>query len=152
MRAVIQRVKSAACRVDIEVTGEIGPGLLVFVGVEEADDASDVAWLAQKVASVRIFPDDEGKMNRSVSDLDDGGILVISQFTLFGNLKKGTRPSFNRAGAPEHAEALYEAFVAELYKVFNGSIGTGQFAADMRIEAHNDGPVTLVIDTKQRNF
>ena len=152
MRAVIQRVKSAVCRVGIDVTGEIGPGLLVFLGVEDADDASDLKWLAQKVAAVRVFHDDEGKMNRSVSDLENGGILVISQFTLFGSLRKGTRPSFNRAGAPAHAEALYEQFVAELYTIFKGQIGTGQFAADMQIEAHNDGPVTLVIDTKQKDF
>ncbi|MGB0373048.1 MAG: D-aminoacyl-tRNA deacylase [Opitutales bacterium] len=152
MRAVIQRVTSANCRVDGESTGEIGPGLLVFLGVEDADNDDDLKWLAQKLINMRIFPDSEGKMNMSVSDIDQGGILVISQFTLFGSMKKGTRPSFNRAGSPTYAQDMYEKFVAHLRNVFGGKVATGQFAADMKIEAHNDGPVTLILDTKQREF
>ncbi|MEM7673725.1 MAG: D-aminoacyl-tRNA deacylase [Verrucomicrobiota bacterium] len=152
MRAVIQRVTSAECRVEGASTGAIGPGLLVFLGVEDADDDDDLAWLSQKVLNLRIFSDSEGRMNRSVTDIHAGGILVISQFTLFGSLKKGSRPSFNRAGKPEYAKRHYEAFVTALRETLPDSVATGQFAADMKIEAHNDGPVTLVIDTKLRDF
>ena len=151
MRAVIQRVSCASVRVDGALRGQIGRGLLVFLGVGQTDDFQDIEWLAQKIAKLRVFEDDEGRMNRSVGEIG-GGIMVISQFTLFGNLKKGSRPSFNRAGAPESAKALYERFILELEKITGKRVATGVFAALMHIDALNDGPVTLIIDTKNRDF
>lgn len=151
MRAVVQRVTSSACRVDGDITGEIGPGLLVFLGVGQGDDSEDAAWLARKVAALRIFEDDEGRMNRSLVD-SEGGVLVISQFTLFGNVKKGARPSFNKSAPPDEANDLLEQFKALLATELGKPVSSGVFAADMQIEAHNDGPVTLVIDTRQRDF
>ncbi|WP_269538995.1 D-aminoacyl-tRNA deacylase [Cerasicoccus fimbriatus] len=151
MRAVVQRVTSAACRVDGDTTGEIGPGLLVFLGVGQGDDAEDAAWLARKIAALRVFEDDQGRMNRSLVD-SEGGALVISQFTLFGNVKKGARPSFNKSAPPDEANDLFERFKALLATDLGKPVASGVFAADMKIEAHNDGPVTLVIDTRQRDF
>ncbi|MGE9292226.1 MAG: D-aminoacyl-tRNA deacylase [Puniceicoccales bacterium] len=151
MRAVIQRVDAASVSVEGEVVGEIGHGLLIFLGVGEGDTADDVAWLAAKVCKLRVFEDDEGKMNRAVTETD-GGVLVISQFTLFGNLKKGTRPSFNRSAPPEVAIPLYEAFIAETSRLLGKPVPSGRFAADMTIHAVNDGPVTLVLDTRQKDF
>jgi D-tyrosyl-tRNA(Tyr) deacylase len=151
MRAVIQRVDAASVSVAGEVVGEIGPGLLVFLGVGEGDTVDDVAWLASKVCKLRVFEDDEGKMNRAVTETG-GGVLVISQFTLFGNLKKGTRPSFNRSAAPEVAIPLYEAFIAEVSHQLGKPVPSGRFAADMTIHAVNDGPVTLILDTRQKDF
>lgn len=152
MRAVIQRVKSATCRVDGDTTGAIGPGLLVFLGITDDDNDEDLQWLIQKIPNIRIFPDKDQRMNLSVSDLDDGGILVISQFTLFGSLKKGTRPSFNRAGSPDYAEKQYSEFLRQLSSGYSGAVAAGRFGADMQIEAHNDGPVTLILDSKERSF
>ena len=151
MRAVIQRVSGASVRVDGALRGQIGRGLVVFLGVGQTDDFQDIEWLAQKIAKLRVFEDDEGRMNRSVGEIG-GGIMVISQFTLFGNLKKGSRPSFNRAGAPESAKALYERFILELEKITGKRVERGVFAALMHIDALNDGPVTLIIDTKNRDF
>jgi len=151
MRLVIQRVTRAVCRVDGQATGEIGAGLLVFVGVGREDDAADVDWLARKVASLRIFEDEEGRMNRSVREAG-GGVLAISQFTLYGNLKKGSRPSFNRSADPEPANHWFEAFKARLAEELGVAPASGVFAADMQIEAGHDGPVTLIIDSKMRDF
>ncbi|GHB91115.1 D-aminoacyl-tRNA deacylase [Cerasicoccus arenae] len=151
MRAVVQRVTSAICRVDGEITGEIGAGMLVFLGVGQGDDADDAGWLVRKIAALRIFEDDEGRMNRSLVD-SGGGVLVISQFTLYGNVKKGARPSFNRSAPPAEATALYEHFKQQLATLLGHAVPSGVFAADMQIEAHNDGPVTLVIDTRQRDL
>lgn len=152
MRAVVQRVSRAVCRVDGEVTGETpGPGLLVFLGVGDGDTPEDALWLARKVAALRVFEDEEGRMNRSLVDAG-GGALVISQFTLFGNVKKGARPSFNRAADPAAAKALFERFKELLAAELGRPVGSGVFAAMMDIEAHNDGPVTLMIDTRQRDY
>ncbi len=151
MRAVIQRVDAASVSVADEVIGEIGPGLLVFLGVGEGDTTDDVAWLAAKVCKLRVFEDEAGKMNLPVTDTG-GGVLVISQFTLFGNLKKGTRPSFNRSAPPEVAIPLYEAFIAEVSRLLDKPVPSGRFAADMTIHAANDGPVTLILDTRQKDF
>ncbi|MGE9294861.1 MAG: D-aminoacyl-tRNA deacylase [Puniceicoccales bacterium] len=151
MRLVIQRVTRAACRVDGEVTGAIEAGLLVFIGVGREDDSTDAAWLARKVAGLRVFEDEEGRMNRSLRDIG-GGVLAISQFTLYGNLKKGSRPSFNRSADPEPAKALFEEFKALLGAELGAPVASGIFAADMKIEAHNDGPITLIIDSKARDF
>lgn len=150
MRAVVQRVQRASVEVEGEVIGHIGFGVLVFVGITVDDTPSDRDWLAGRIAKLRIFEDDEGKMNRSLIDAG-GEALVISQFTLYGNVAKGTRPSFNRAAPAEVAVPLYESFVAELSKLMGKPVPTGRFGAMMQIDARNHGPVTLVIDTKQRD-
>lgn len=151
MRAVVQRVSRASVVVDGAVKSAIGSGLLVFIGVAQGDTEADLDWVVRKIPQIRCFEDDEGRMNRSVQDID-GEILVISQFTLFGNLRKGTRPSFNRAALPAEAIPLYEHFVSRLEAILGKSVGTGSFGAQMDIEAHNDGPVTLVIDSQQKDF
>ncbi|MEM8549852.1 MAG: D-aminoacyl-tRNA deacylase [Verrucomicrobiota bacterium] len=151
MRAVIQRVQHARVEVDGQATGQIEAGLLVFLGVGQNDTPEDIGWLAQKVVKVRVFEDSEAKMNLSVTDVG-GEVLLISQFTLFGNLKKGTRPSFNRSAPPEHAIALYERFRSELASALGKPVPAGEFGAHMMIHALNDGPVTLVLDSKQREF
>ena len=151
MRAVLQRVESASVSVGDQVAGTIGRGLIVFLGIGTGDSAEDTEWLARKIASARIFPDDAGLMNLSVCDIA-GEVMVISQFTLFGNMRKGTRPSFNRAAAPEIAVPLYEKCAALLERSTGKPVRTGVFGAPMRIEAVNDGPVTLIIDSRDRRF
>lgn len=151
MRAVVQRVSRAAVSVDDQVKGRIGPGLLVFLGISQDDTGDELEWLTRKIVSLRIFEDESGKMNRSVTDID-GGVLVISQFTLFGNLKKGTRPSFNRAGAPEHAIPLYGRFIEMIAAKLGKLVPSGEFGAMMMIDATNHGPVTLILDTSQKDF
>ncbi|MBI3884231.1 MAG: D-tyrosyl-tRNA(Tyr) deacylase [Opitutae bacterium] len=150
MRTVIQRVSSASVTIDARVAGQIERGLLVFVGVEAADTAADGEWLAQKIAQLRIFADAESQMNRSVADIA-GGILLISQFTLHASTRKGARPSFNAAARPEHARPLYEQFIAQLSAALGRPVQTGEFGANMMVALVNDGPVTLVIDSKARD-
>jgi len=149
MRAVVQRVSSASVSIEGAVVGEIGPGLLVLLGVAEGDTPADGAWLAQKIAQLRIFADDADRMNRSVQDIA-GGVLVVSQFTLFASTRKGTRPSFNGAAAPELANSLYQDFVRQLESLLGRPVPTGRFGAMMQVALVNDGPVTLLIDTKTR--
>jgi len=149
VRAVLQRVSSATVTVGAESVGAIGPGLLVLLGVHNADTEADVAWLAQKIAALRIFEDDGGKMNRSIVDCG-GDALVVSQFTLFGSTRKGTRPSFNDAARPELAIPLYEAFVRQLERLLHRPVATGRFGAMMQVALVNDGPVTLIVDTHER--
>ena len=149
MRAVIQRVLSASVTVEGETLGAIGRGLLVLVGKEEADTAADLEWLAQKIVNLRIFADEAGAMSRSVVEVS-GGILLVSQFTLFASTKKGTRPSWHRAAKPEVAMPLYEAMIRRLGELLGQPIQTGRFGAMMQVALVNDGPVTLVIDTKTR--
>lgn len=149
MRAVIQRVSEASCRVDGEITGEIANGFLVLVGIEDADTDEDMQWLAQKIASMRIFGDENGLMNKALADVD-GNILLISQFTLFAQTKKGNRPSFIRAAKPEKAIPLYEQMIKTLHELTGKRIATGIFGADMKISLINDGPVTIIMDTKSR--
>ncbi|MBP8961939.1 MAG: D-tyrosyl-tRNA(Tyr) deacylase [Opitutaceae bacterium] len=149
MRAVVQRVSSASVSIDGAVVGEIGPGLMVLLGVAEGDTPADGAWLAQKIAQLRIFADEADRMNRSVQDIA-GGVLVVSQFTLFASTRKGTRPSFNAAAAPELANSLYQDFVRQLESLLGRPVPTGRFAAMMQVALVNDGPVTLLIDTKTR--
>ena len=149
MRAVIQRVTSASVVVENETVGAIGRGLLVLIGKEEADSAADIEWLAQKIVNLRIFADDSGAMNHSV--LESGGeILLVSQFTLFASTKKGTRPSWHRAAKPQIAEPLYEAMTRRLGEWLGRPIQTGRFGAMMQVALVNDGPVTLIIDSKLR--
>ncbi len=149
MRVVLQRVSSARVTVDGRVTGEIARGLLLLQGIEAADTASDGEWLAQKITKLRIFPDDAGQMNRSVVDIS-GGILLVSQFTLHASTAKGTRPSFNAAARPEHARPLYELFAQQLAAALGRPVATGEFGAMMDVALVNDGPVTLILDSKVR--
>lgn len=147
MRVVIQRVLEASVRIDGKSYSEIAQGLLVLVGVEDADTSEDADWLSKKIADLRIFSDTEGKMNLSVKDRQ-GDILVVSQFTLHASTKKGTRPSYIRAARPEVAIPLYEKFVSLLGMALGKEIKTGVFGADMKIALVNDGPVTIIIDSK----
>lgn len=149
MRAVIQRVSSARVTVAGETTGEVGGGLLVLLGVAQGDTEADAQWLAEKIVALRIFEDDAGKMNRSVSDAG-GGLLVVSQFTLFASTRKGTRPSFNDATKPELAIPLYETFVRLAAKALGRPVATGRFGAMMEVSLVNDGPVTLIVDSRTR--
>ena len=147
MRAVIQRVRRAAVVVAGETVGAVDAGWLVLLGVAPADTPAEAAWLADKVANLRAFEDDAGKMNRSVLDVR-GGVLVVSQFTLYGDCRKGRRPSFTGAAPPAVAEPLYERFAAEL-RAAGLPVATGRFGADMRVELVNDGPVTFVLESGQ---
>ncbi|TKC04192.1 D-aminoacyl-tRNA deacylase [Pedobacter frigoris] len=149
MRAVIQRVSSASCTVEGTVTGSIDTGFMVLLGIEDADTQEDLEWLAQKIAAMRVFGDENGLMNKSLADID-GNILLISQFTLFASTKKGNRPGFTRAARPDHAIPLYESMIRKLSALLNKQIQTGIFGADMKISLINDGPVTVTIDTKNK--
>ncbi|MEZ5414973.1 MAG: D-aminoacyl-tRNA deacylase [Opitutaceae bacterium] len=149
MRAVIQRVCAAVVSIDGLTKSQIGPGLLVLLGVANGDTADDVAWLAGKIAALRIFSDDAGRMNRSVCDVN-GEVMIISQFTLIASTRKGTRPSFNDAARPELAVPLYESFVQTISKITGKPAATGKFGAEMKVTLTNDGPVTLVIDSRHR--
>jgi D-tyrosyl-tRNA(Tyr) deacylase len=147
MKALIQRVQHAAVVVDGETIGKIGQGFLILLGVTHGDDATHAATLATKTANLRVFQDDDGKMNRSLCDID-GEALVISQFTLYADTRKGNRPSFVRAAAPDLANTLYEQYVAELRKMLSQDrVSTGRFAADMKVSLLNDGPVTIELTT-----
>jgi len=149
MRAVVQRVSEASVTIGGAVSGRIGRGVLVLVGVEAGDTPADAEWLAAKIVALRIFPDDERKMNRSLVDTG-GEALVVSQFTLHASTKKGTRPSFVRAAPPEEAVPLYERFLAEVEQGLGRPVARGVFAADMQVALVNDGPVTIVIDSRSR--
>ena len=148
MRVVIQRVSEASVKVDNQIVGEIGKGLMLLIGVDESDENSDADWLVKKILDVRVFSDDEGKMNHSVKDMN-GEILCISQFTLISDYKKGNRPSYIKAARPDKAIPLFEYFKEELKK--SGlKIESGIFGADMKVSLINDGPVTLVFDSKTK--
>jgi D-tyrosyl-tRNA(Tyr) deacylase len=149
MRAVIQRVRSAQCEVDGQVTGAIQQGLLVLLGIEESDGQAEIEWLSQKMVQLRIFSDDQGLMNRSLLDVG-GQILLISQFTLFAQTKKGNRPSFIRAAKPPVAIPLYEQMITSLQTHLGRPVEKGIFGADMQISLINDGPVTIVMDTQDK--
>lgn len=150
MRAVIQRVSEARVTIDGAVVGEIGQGFVVLLGIHEEDGLEDVSYLVRKISMMRVFEDDEGKMNRSLASLADGGaILSISQFTLYADTKKGNRPSFVKAARPEVAIPLYEAFNQKLREA-GLTVATGEFGADMKVALVNDGPVTIIIDTREK--
>lgn len=149
MRVVLQRVSRASVTVNEEVTGRIGLGLLLLLGVEEADNQDDIDWLARKVAQMRIFNDDEGKMNASLMEVG-GEILLVSQFTLHASTKKGNRPSFIRAARPDFAEQMYLQFKSALEVLTGATVHTGEFRAMMKVELVNEGPVTITIDSKNR--
>jgi D-tyrosyl-tRNA(Tyr) deacylase len=149
MRAIIQRVTEASCRVEGQITGAIEKGFLVLLGIEDADEQEDLDWLAQKIAGIRIFSDENGLMNKSLADVD-GNILLISQFTLFAATKRGNRPGFTRAARPDKAIPLYKQMVRKLSELIGKDVQTGVFGADMKISLLNDGPVTISIDTKNK--
>lgn len=149
MRIVVQRVKQASVTIGESVKSAIGPGLLVLLGIEEADTAEDVEWLCRKLVSLRVFDDAEGVMNRSLLDIR-GEALVVSQFTLMASYKKGNRPSYVRAARHTTAIPLYEAFCARLANLLGRPVGTGEFGADMQVSLVNDGPVTLCLDTHNK--
>ena len=150
MRAVIQRVTQASCTVDDNITGQIGLGFLVLIGIEDADTDEDLQWLAQKITNLRVFGDENSQMNKALADVG-GEILLISQFTLFAQTKKGNRPSFIRAAKPDKAIPMYDKMIAVLESLTNKKIATGIFGADMKISLLNDGPVTIIMDTKDKD-
>ena len=149
MRAVIQRVSEASCSVECKITGSINSGFLVLLGIEDADTDDDLQWLAQKIVNLRVFGDESGLMNKALADVD-GSILLVSQFTLFAQTKKGNRPSFIRAARPEKAIPLYEKMINTLEMLTDKKVATGIFGADMKISLINDGPVTIIMDTKDK--
>lgn len=149
MRAVIQRVTKASVTIDNKIYSQINNGLLVLLGIEDADTHEDIEWLSGKIVQLRIFNDDNGVMNISVKDIG-GDILVVSQFTLHASTKKGNRPSYIKASKPEFAISMYKKFVQQLSKELSKTVSTGVFGADMKVELLNDGPVTIVIDTKNK--
>lgn len=149
MKAVIQRVSSASVDIDKMSVAKIDVGLLVLVGIEDADQQEDIVWLASKIVNLRIFADDHNLMNLSIKDID-GEILVVSQFTLHALTKKGNRPSYIKASKPNIAIPLYESFVKQMELELGKKVQTGQFGADMKVSLVNDGPVTIIIDTKNK--
>ena len=149
MRTVIQRVTHASVTIDGNVKSEIGPGLLILLGVEGSDNSEDVDWLVKKVAALRIFDDEQGVMNRSLTDVG-GEALVVSQFTLYASYKKGNRPSWFRAATHDISIPLYEEFCTKLSSAIGRHVSTGEFGSDMKVELLNDGPVTICMDTKNK--
>ncbi len=151
MRVVIQRVKEASVQINQQLKSSIKNGLLIFLGIEDLDGLDDIEWLCQKISKLRIFNDEHGLMNRSIADVD-GEVLIVSQFTLHSSVKKGNRPSYVRASKPEVAIPLYEEFVQTMERVLGKEIATGKFGADMQVSLVNDGPVTIIVDSKNRDF
>lgn len=149
MIVVIQRVSESSVKIDGNVKAQIGQGLMILLGIEEADNQEDIDWLSKKIVNLRIFPDENGVMNRSVLEVG-GEILLISQFTLHASTKKGNRPSYIKAAKPDISIPLYEKMIAALETELGKSIGTGEFGADMKVSLINDGPVTIVMDSKNR--
>ena len=149
MIVVIQRASEASVKIEGIVKAEIGTGLMILLGIEEADTDEDINWLSKKITNLRIFPDENEVMNKSLLDIN-GEILLISQFTLHASTKKGNRPSYIKAGKPEIAIPMYEKMIAALESELGKSIGTGEFGADMKVSLLNDGPVTILIDSKNR--
>lgn len=149
MRAVIQRVIEASVTIDGESVAKVGKGVMILLGIEEADDLEDSSWLAKKIVQMRIFEDEEGKMNKSLLDCK-GEVLVVSQFTLHASTKKGNRPSFMKAAKPDISEPLYEQFMQDIENLTERSCARGKFGADMKVGLINDGPVTIVMDTKDK--
>jgi len=151
MRAVIQRVSRASVRVEGALKGSIDTGLVVLLGIDREDSEEDLIWMSNKISQLRVFEDEDGKINLDILQAK-GGMAVVSQFTLFGNVRKGNRPSFNRSADPDLAIPLYEAFISKMEDKLSKPVVTGQFGAMMEVELTNDGPVTLVIDSKDKRF
>ncbi len=151
MRVVLQRVSEASVTIDSKVKSSIGKGLLLLLGIENEDNQEDIEWLCRKIIQLRIFNDKDGKMNFSLQDIS-GEVLIISQFTLHSQSKKGNRPSFIKAARPEKSIPLYESFIVEMEKQLGKSVGCGEFGADMKVALVNDGPVTILFDTKHKDL
>jgi D-aminoacyl-tRNA deacylase len=147
MRVVLQRVQSASVTIEREVVGQIGQGLLILLGIQQADTESSIAWMLEKILNLRIFEDENGKMNRSLLDIN-GSVLIVSQFTLYADCRKGRRPSFVESASPIIAEPLYEKFILA-FKNSGVIVQTGRFGADMKVDLCNDGPVTIILDHPQ---
>ena len=150
MRVVIQRCTQASVSIGGIVKGAIGPGMMILLGIEDADDEEDIDWLCHKIVALRIFDDSDGVMNLPVTDVLGSGILLVSQFTLMASTKKGNRPSYIHASKPDVAIPMYEKFIARLSALFGKEVQTGQFGADMQVSLVNDGPVTIIIDSQNR--
>lgn len=150
MRLVIQRCKRASVTIGGAVKSQIGQGMMILIGIEDADTDEDIDWLCRKVVSLRIFNDDQGVMNLPITQVPGSGILLVSQFTLMASTKKGNRPSYLRASRPDFAIPMYEKFIARLTEYYGQEIQTGEFGADMQVELINDGPVTILIDSQNR--
>lgn len=151
MRIVVQRVQEASVEIDSKIISKISKGLLVLLGIENEDEYSDADYLIQKLINLRIFSDNEGKMNLSIKEID-GEVLIVSQFTLHASTKKGNRPSYIRAARPENAVPLYNYFIQKVQLEFEKTIQTGEFGADMQVRLLNDGPVTIIIDSKNKDY
>jgi D-tyrosyl-tRNA(Tyr) deacylase len=151
MRIVVQRVQEASVEIDSKMISKISKGLLVLLGIENEDENSDADYLIQKLINLRIFSDNEGKMNLSIKEID-GEVLIVSQFTLHASTKKGNRPSYIRAARPENAVPLYNYFIQKVQLEFEKTIQTGEFGADMQVRLLNDGPVTIIIDSKNKDY
>ena len=149
MRAVVQRVSHASVEIEGKVVSKIPSGILVFIGIEDADTIADSVWLAKKISSIRIFSDKNGLMNKSINEIK-GEILVVSQFTLYAKVKKGKRPSYIRAASPSYALPMYERFIKDLSLIIDKNVHSGEFGAMMKVDLINDGPVTIIIDTKNK--
>lgn len=150
MRIVIQRCLSASVAIGGEIKGQIGPGMMILLGIEDADTDEDIDWLCRKIVALRIFNDADGVMNLPITEVPDSGILLVSQFTLMASTKKGNRPSYIRASKPDIAVPMYERFISRLTQLFGKEVQTGQFGADMQVSLVNDGPVTILIDSQNR--
>ena len=150
MRIVIQRCTQASVAIGGEIKGQIGPGMMILLGIEDADTDEDIDWLCRKIVALRIFNDADGVMNLPITEVPDSGILLVSQFTLMASTKKGNRPSYIRASKPDIAVPLYQRFISRLTQLFGREIQTGQFGADMQVSLINDGPVTILIDSQNR--
>lgn len=151
MRVVLQRVSEASVKIDGKIKSKIQQGYVLLLGIEPNDSISDIEQLTYKITRLRLFNDKKGKMNLPITDLEDFGVMVISQFTLFADTKKGSRPSYTKAARPEFAKLLYEMFITQLQKELSIPIATGEFGADMKVSLINDGPVTIILDTKTKN-
>ncbi len=150
MRALLRRVSKASVEVENQLVGSINIGILLYLGIHAADSSKDIEWLTNKILGIRIFEDDTGKMNLSLGKKD--GVLIVSQFTLFGNLKKGFRPSFHHAAKPKEARKIYDDFIAYFLKIYSGKVECGEFGKEMSISATDDGPVTIWLDSQSKDY
>ncbi|SDG54283.1 D-aminoacyl-tRNA deacylase [Psychroflexus sediminis] len=149
MKIVLQRVKEASVEIDHQIAGSIQNGLLIYLGIEDEDKQEDIDWLVKKVTQMRIFSDEEGKMNLNIREVE-GEFLIVSQFTLYASVKKGNRPSFTGAAKPEYAKKLYEDFIVSIKDVYHSNIQSGRFGAHMQVYSINDGPLTFILDSRQK--
>ncbi|MFO7744667.1 MAG: D-aminoacyl-tRNA deacylase [Psychroflexus sp.] len=150
MRIILQRVKEASVEIDNQIAGSINQGFLIYLGVEGEDQQKDIDWLVKKVSNLRIFSDEDEKMNLNIKDVE-GEILIVSQFTLYASTKKGNRPSFTKAAKPDLAKELYQSFIDSMNEAYHGNIQTGRFGSNMQVSSINDGPLTFILDSKEKD-